>query len=445
MFASFVLCLMMDKQSLNEFLKKFSGNRHTEQEHQLFIDWLNAAPVEQIQEVLEKYQHVFEIQSSGETVQYPQLIEKIEARLDNLEATPASEPVMLWYRLSRVASIAAILFVITAFGIYFWINRNLPEPVMVKKENGFHKNEISPGGNKAILTLANGSKIILDNAKNGVLATQSGISIRKTANGQLIYDLSGGQHSTSPSVTNQPEVYNTITTPRGGQYQLTLPDGSKVWLNAASSLKFPASFTGQERNVELTGEAYFEIAKATSPSDGVRIPFKVTSGNQTVEVLGTHFNINAYPDEATINTTLLEGSVKISLSSSLGEPARMTRSDGGRGMRLSQLLYPGQQAKVGAGIRVSNIDAAQAIAWKNGYFIFPSEDIGSIMRKISRWYDADIKYEGDITRERFVGSVSRFENVSQVLDMLELTGSVHFKIVAGNDAPGKERRIIVMP
>jgi len=420
----------MNEQALNEFLKRFADNRHTEQEHMLFINWLNTAPVEEIQKVLDNYQHISEMQLREEPVQYPQLVEKIEARLNELneEETQAEYAVRLWPLIRKIASIAAIFFITTAIGLFFLINRNSSKPLIVKNEkNRIYKNEIPSNKNRAILTLSDGSKINLDNAKNEILVTQDGVNIRKTSSGEIVYEVQ--------SLANQDIKisYNTISTPRGGQYQIVLPDGSKVWLNAASSLKFPVSFSHEERRVELVGEAYFEVAKLNPHSgehEGSRIPFKVTSGNQVLEVLGTHFNINAYPDEATINTTLLEGSVKIEQLET----------------HNSKVLKPGQQAKVGADIRVSNVDVSQVIAWKNGYFIFSHENIESIMRKISRWYDVDIEYKGNITQEGFVGSVSRFEKVSQVLDMLQMTGLVHFKIEKWTDEPGqKERRIIVMP
>lgn len=420
----------MNEESINGFLKKFSENRHTEREHKIFISWLASAPIEEVQKILDEYQDIAKIQSLLEPAYNPQLIEKIEARLNALNDQEIStEPaVKLWSWLRKTAYVAAILFVISSLGLYFYINRNIDQLVIAKKENGIRKNEISPGGDKAILTLSDGSTIALDSAKNGLLATQSGINISKTANGQIIY-------KTSLSSTSRLEPsYNTISTPRGGQYQVILPDGTKVWLNAASSLTFPASFSGGERRVKLSGEAYFEVVTLVSPSNGgderIHIPFRVVSGNQLVEVLGTHFNVNAYPDEATISTTLLEGSVKV------------------MHMRThhTMLLKPGQESQVGADIQVSNVEVAQAIAWKNGYFVFAYENIESIMRKISRWYDVDIQYEGDITKEGFIGSVSKFENVSQVLDMLRFTGLVHFKVEDQTNKHGqKGRRIIVMP
>lgn len=208
-------------------------------------------------------------------------------------------------------------------------------------------------------------------------------------------------------------AYNTISTPRGGQYQLQLPDGSKVWLNAQSSLRFPARFIGNERLVTLTGEGYFEVAKDKAH------PFKISINNMQVEVLGTHFNVMGYNDEPATTTTLLEGSVKIIKGGSV------------------QKIVPGEQAIVKDGIRVAKVNAEEAIEWKNGNFNFSHEKLGSIMRRISRWYDVDIAYSQRTTGATFVGTIPRSTNITEVLKYLELTGLVHFKI--------EERRVTVMP
>jgi transmembrane sensor len=414
--ASFVLYILMDEKSLNEFLNRFSENRNTDAEHQLFIDWLNNAPDQQVEEILEKYQLISEAQTSKASVQYPELVNNIEARLDLLKEEDSQDvyAVKLWPSYKKIAAVAAVFLMMIAFTMYYSVNLDFNQTVHVKKGAEQIKKDVFIVDKKTILSLANGSRIILDDAKNGLLATQLGTSIRKTEKGHIIYS--------SSSFTAIHAGYNTITTPRGGQYKVTLPDGTKVWLNAASSLKYPASFSGKERNVELKGEAYFEVARQHSPlGNGFYLPFKVTSGNHVVEVLGTHFNIKSYPEEMDITTTLLEGSVKVSQDAT----------------HKSQLLLPGQQAITGNNIKVKNVDPTQSIAWKNGYFDFSHEKIDDIMRNISRWYDVDIIYEKNITREEFIGSVSRYKNVGDVLNMLELTGAVHFRV--------EGRRITVMP
>jgi len=314
-------------------------------------------------------------------------------------------------------SAAAAIIIFIGVGLYYFPEERISNSIV----NQTAKSEIVPGGNKAVLTLANGKKISLTDADNGMLAEQAGIRITKTADGQLIYTVSA--LSPSGEMPKAEGGFNTIETPRGGQYQIILPDGTKVWLNAASSLKYPASFASlKERRVELKGEAYFEVVKAAglSPSGGGRgrIPFIVNTDKQEVEVLGTHFNVNAYTDEAAVKTALLEGSVKVYVP---GTPSPLERA----GVRLK----PGQQSALTTnGIKVENIDTELAVAWKNNQFIFESDDIQYIMRMIARWYNVEVEYVGAIPKNKFGGAVSRFENVSEVLKSLESTGRVKFKI-----------------
>jgi transmembrane sensor len=273
-----------------------------------------------------------------------------------------------------------------------------------------HVRDIAPGSNKAILTLANGTKINLNDAANGQLTAHSGIKILKTADGQLIYKV------TDVNILYDNIKPNNVTTPNGGQWQVHLSDGTKVWLNSASSLTYPSSFDKQkDRRVQLTGEAYFEVAKDKAH------PFIVLTDQQEVEVLGTHFNINSYNDEPAVKTTLLEGSVKVITKTS----------------QNIKFLSPGQQAVLANNILVvGQANMEEAVAWKNGYFRFNDEDIQSIMRKLSRWYNIDVVYQGDISKEGLNGKVSRFKNISQVLKALEATKTVHFKV--------EGRRVTVM-
>lgn len=278
-----------------------------------------------------------------------------------------------------------------------------------KNKPGLAKNSIVPGSNKAILTLADGSTINLDNSNKGTLTHQGAATINKLNNGQLVYN-----------ATNQPDngatLYNTATTPRGGQYQVVLSDGTKVWLNSASSIKYPVTFSGKERHIELAGEAYFEVAK------NKKMPFTIAVKGNNIEVLGTHFNVMAYNDDDNLVTTLLEGSVKIKKGGS------------------EALLKPGQQAIIDDGQEkyiVSEVNTDDAVAWKNGYFVFDNENIQSIMKKVARWYDIDVKYAGVTKDQSFGGTVSRFSDVNELLKVLELTGTIHFKI--------EGRTITVMP
>ena len=306
-----------------------------------------------------------------------------------------------WYAIVAAAMILLFLSV----GIYFISNKKAAAGRLTATH--YRKSEILPGGNKAVLTLANGKQIVLTNANNGTIAQQGAITINKTASGQIIYDglSKTGTQSAAADVNDQ----NTITTPPGGQFTVILPDGSKVFLNAASSLTYPIAFSGNERKVQLKGEAYFEVTH-----NPVK-PFRVVSNGQTVEVLGTHFNIDAYSDESLIKTTLLEGSVRIR-----------------KGGRMA-MLKPGQQAQIANGasseqISVTNVDTEDAVAWKSGLFVFDGDNIRHIMHMISRWYNVDVDYSGPVPDDVFGGSVSRFSNVSEVLKTLQLTGKVNFKI-----------------
>ncbi|MCC8424576.1 FecR family protein [Mucilaginibacter sp. UR6-11] len=293
------------------------------------------------------------------------------------------------------AGVAASLLIASIIGLYVYKNKQAG--YYTAKVKPYHYDAL-PGGNKARLTLADGEVIALDNAKNGWAAKQKNGTVTKAKDGELTYESGTGRPTEIPE-------FNTITTPRGGQYMVILPDGSKVWLNAASSLKFPVAFTGAERKVELTGEAYFEIFKNKQK------PFKLTVNGAVVEVLGTHFNVMAYNDESALRTTLLEGSVKISKNDRNG------------------LLKPGQQAEIDKQnvIRITEADTEQAMAWKKGYFKFNRDNIQTIMRQLSRWYDIDVVYEGKIPDDEFVGKIRRSVNVSEVLRVLELN-NIHFKI-----------------
>lgn len=274
--------------------------------------------------------------------------------------------------------------------------------------------DIKPANDKTVLILANGSKIILDDARNGILLSSNGVCIAKTADGELVYTYSKQRSDTSGDA-NEVAGLNIIQTPKGGRFLVTLVDGSKVWLNAASSLRFPTNFTNDKRKVELSGEAYFEVAH-----DEKRI-FEVTTNNQAVEVLGTHFNINAYADEPSVNTTLLQGSVRIF----------DLRSNN------SQLLKPGEQSKLGEKMEIAAIENADlAVAWKNGYFMFDGVDIKTVMRQIERWYDVSVRYEGSLAMtHRFGGEIERNLSLLQVLKVLEKT-KVHFRL--------EGREVIVM-
>lgn len=327
----------------------------------------------------------------------------IWAALPVHDAVEEQKVIPLWRKYAVAASVILILSV---GGLYF-LNQKKEKIVVPESQAMRFKNDVNPGGNKAVLTLADGSKISLDDAADGKVAQQSGIVISKTADGQLVYRVD------DKTAANKTPEYNTVSTPRGGQYQLVLPDGTRVWLNAASKLKFPSSFAQlADRKVELSGEAYFEVKK-----DKKR-PFKVEAARQEVEVLGTHFNVNAYAEGSATKTTLLEGSVKLKYNAK------------------DYLLSPGQQAVVGAAVRIGDVDTEEVIAWKNGNFVFADSDIKSVMNVLSRWYDIDVVYEGSITPVGFNAEISREKTLIQVLKALEKTGNVRFRI--------EGRRVVVM-
>jgi transmembrane sensor len=317
-------------------------------------------------------------------------------------------PVVPLYRrpFFRMA-VAAVLILIIGAGA-LWFIPGSSHGLAKTADTALHQNDVLPGGNKAVLTLANGSAIILDSAANGELAKQGNTTILKTAGGQLAYNI----------LNEKPAevLYNTLATPRGGQYQLVLPDGSKVWLNAASSIRYPVAFTGGDRNVEITGEAYFEIAKDKAK------PFHVKAYGMKVEVLGTHFNVNAYPDEPGIRTTLLEGSVKIVMARQTqgGQPAQQGQQE--------LILLPGQQARVERNITlVKAADLDQVMAWKNGLFNFNDADLQTVLRQLARWYDIDVKFEGSGPARSFHGKITRDLNLSQVIRVLQAV-EVKFRI-----------------
>lgn len=284
--------------------------------------------------------------------------------------------------------------------------------------------DVTPGGNRATLTLSDGSTVDLKAMEAGKGIQGQGLHITKIADGVLTY-----QEENSKDEEVQ---YHTIRTPRGGQYQVVLPDSTVVWLNAASSLRYPTRFTDKSREVQLSGEAYFEVSKLTSK--GKRVPFIVKTQGQEVQVLGTHFNIKAYQEEEETTTTLLEGKVKV-----VGYAGYQQETQ-------SHILQVGQASHWKNGqYNIEAVDVERAIAWKNNEFIFSGENIKTIMNNIARWYDVQVVFQGDLSGVNFEGSVSRYEDIVEVLRKLELTGTVHFQAVPFTEGNEKERRIIVMP
>jgi len=357
----------------------------------------NATPqeVEQIMSYQDDFDYAHPVSASNnvdEDLRGKRILNQISASIVNQKSSAKFNTAWIAAAVLILATAASLLFV----QIKKPVNKGTTYTKNISKSH-----DVKPGANKALLTLANGKQIALNDVGVGTILKEGNITVSKQINGLLEYKVAASTNVSSEV------VYNTISTPIGGQYSVVLPDGSKVWLNAASSLKFPTAFNGTERKVELTGEGYFEITKNKHK------PFKVKFNQEEVEVLGTHFNIMAYPDETVTRTTLLEGSVRISKNN------------------IKRILIPGQQAIGGLqsnGFNITEVNTDEAIAWKNGLFLFHNENIRSIMKKIARWYDVDVYYQGAFSNQEYGGRVSKSKNLSEILKNLELTGTIHFKI-----------------
>jgi ferric-dicitrate binding protein FerR (iron transport regulator) len=340
----------------------------------------------------------FETQSPESQYEPGDLEEMIEDILQHQVKRVGRRVILRW-------SWAAAVLLFLSVGGYLWLSKG-PAKVgpgsIARTGNG--AGDILPGTNKAVLTLATGQKIDLDAAAGGKIAREGNTIVEKTAGASLSYHVENVADENVAGVSATPS-YNTLTTPRGGQYRLILPDGTKVWLNAASSITYPTAFSGRQRSVKITGEAYFEVTRDAAHA------FIVSTSRETVEVLGTRFDVSSYDDETFQRTTLLEGSVRVSAS--------------GR----SAMLVPGEQARVAGELLVTpNVDLDAAIAWKDGRFDFgDTADIRSVMHQIANWYDVDVVYKGEI-HKHLGGTISRQVNLSELLKVLEATGVVRFDV-----------------
>lgn len=373
----------MTKRSAQDLLEKYRAGRCTAEERQLVEAWFAELGADA---------------HPGES-----LINDMQRRAWSSMAPLFPGRQKQWKPL---AAAAAVLILLLA-GLYGYHYGNFGNEKLTAARNTGAAT-IVPGGKAAILTLSDGSKISLDDAGEGNLAVQGNANIVKLENGQITYRENGQSEASG---------LNVLQTPRGGQYAVTLSDGTKVWLNAESSITYPTAFTGRERRVSITGEVYFEVAHRKNQ------PFYVMSEHQELRVLGTHFNVEAYGDDTQTRTTLLEGSVRV--TPTIRGSAAATASAG-------TTLKPKQQAIISSGgkaVEVSAVNPDDVVAWKNGLFVFNNESMESVMRKIARWYDVQVVYEDDGPKEEFFGgSVSRFDDVNTVLNMLEKTGDVRFQV-----------------
>lgn len=374
----------MNKQEAEAILKRYLEGSATEEEEALLESWY----------LKHQYQELPVI--SGEEIQ--ERLSKISAALPVTRKTPVSAVQRpLTRKITNWKKLAAAVFFI-GLGTYLIVNHGFfsgQEPSTAALQ------EILPGGNRAVLKMANGEKVNLNEDKSGII----------TNGEQLVY----ADGSKIPGIENRSAVQNlNLSTPNGGQYQIVLSDGTKVWLNSASSLSYPSRFEGKERLVKITGEAYFEVAPLRSK------PFRVESQGQVIEVLGTHFNVDAYADEAFTKTTLLQGKVKVTLR------------------QKETILHPGQQLQFSAkeSHLINDPDLEEITAWKDGYFKF-SESLESIMTKVARWYDIEVVYQGNFDGKlKFLGKISRSKNLSSILDIISSASNVHFKV--------EGRRVTVM-
>jgi transmembrane sensor len=366
----------LTNQQIRDLADKLLKGIISEKERALFEDWYN-------QQAPDSIDWIKDINATSLKERLFQSIQQ-EIYSDQSDVFIRKTNRIGWRRTA--AAIVILAFGIGGYFVFFNKPRREIAQSPIKQEL---KNDIAPGSNKAMLTLSNGSTIILDSAHNGMLAKQGNAKILKLNSGQLAYN----------TLNEKPAevLYNILTTPRGGQYQLQLPDGTNVWVNASSSIKYPTAFTGKKREVEITGEAYFQIAKYPGQ------PFIVRVNGMEVQALGTQFNINSYSDEASVSTTLIEGSVKVT-------------SD-----NAGVILGPGQQSQLKNGrLRlIKNVNTEEITSWKEGLFHFESADLKTILRQFSRWYDVDVVYEGEIKNRKFFGIVNRSSTLLNVLEMLK--------------------------
>lgn len=386
------------QQLLNIYL---TGKLREDQRGELAAFLEKGEGTEQLEDLIQQQLSRGEFSITGDMVRTEdKIIKRVLEKIGSASVVALPDRRIRWLRKWRWA---AVILLLIGAGAGFWLTQRHPEPSSANS-NRLVQNDVGPGSDKAVLTLSDGTTIYLDSVANGAIAQEGKTSIVKQANGRISYHLKGA--------ATEGIMMNTMHTPRGGQYRLVLPDGTQVWLNAASSITYPVAFTGKERKVRITGEAYFEVAK------NKELPFIVNVDDKSsIEVLGTHFNVNSYADESAIRTTLLEGSVTVN----------------------GAVLKPGQQARInGERLTVlNNADIDKVMAWRNGLFNFEDASLEEVMRQLARWYDVEVIYQKGIPDIRFEGEISRNIQLSNLLKVLA-RAEVKFKIEEG-------RRLVVLP
>lgn len=392
----------MDKERISYLFKKYVDKTASLDETDELMQYLHIASEKDIEALLEKSYLSEELNEEFFTaVQRSKMLHAILSTANQESFTQGPRNAFLSKSiLLKFSAVAALLLITLTIGFLLYRD-NATKADRFETAQEVSLSDILPGGNKATLTLGDGTVILLDESGDGKIAMQHGIGITKTKDGQLHYDTQLSDEGVRNRKTAK-MTYHTITTPQGGQYQVLLPDGTKVWLNASSSLKYPPLFSENERRVELTGEGYFEVAQNASS------PFIVDTENQSVRVLGTHFNINSYKDMPITRTTLLEGSVMIDFF-------------GADEKQLTRKLKPGEQATLDERhrMKVQKVDLSNAVAWKNGLFYFEDTPVEQVLAEFGRWYNFDFDFEGEVPAIKLWGSVYRDVNASDALEILD--------------------------
>lgn len=380
------------RDNLNKLYERFLRNESKPEDIRRLMELFGTADDQTLQELVRKQLNdpfATAPYNTGNNERYDRIFNNLKQQIE-----PARPTRTLWVKISVAASVVLFL---GAWSYYFFRN-SMPHPVIA--EHRIH-NDVKPGGNKAYLILSDGQSIALAGQRSGLIGKDAGNSIVKTADGQLKYVKRHNNH------IGKEIPLNTLQTPVGGYYKVVLADGTKVWLNAASQLRYPADFRNmKQRKVELKGEAYFEVAKDSAH------PFIVQTDDQQISVLGTHFNVNAYHDDGGSKTTLLEGSIRAA------------------GKNAQAIIKPGQQviSSSTGKLNIDEVDTELVVAWKNDQFMFESEPVRPLMKAVARWYDVEVIFGADVPDVRFNGAISKFENISAVLKILESTGKIHFEV-----------------